>query len=632
MTARLRDISRRLAALTVATALVVAGTPVAKATAGTVVADNGSGNGIASGAVVRTDPGDALVTVTNGFHFWAALDVTYVGGSDLLRPSPLTEDFGGIYAAGGLLGPNSTAAWDGRFTVGSQALVRIHYDLSSAGGAAALAANLLTIIANSLGASLSASSSSQLLSALQLITGMSSWADLVHQAQTNDIWGLVTSIEVLLGSKTGRDTIRQALGDLNVVASDASLVKAASVVGIIDWVYTLFDIYRSVLLGQNDGTVIFSVAPPSVAPTPAPTPTSIASPVPSAAAVTYAEVFSPTGSMATARYGQMATLLTDGRVLISGGISTNERPLTVAELYDPQTGTFHPTGSMTSARYDDSATLLTDGRVLIAGGSSSPQATLATAELYDPRTGTFSPTGSMTTARAGQTATLLTDGRVLIVGGQPQLSTAELYDPHTGTFSPTGSMAFAREYHTATLLADGRTLIIGGYDAPNGVVVWLASAELYDPHAGTFSPTGSMMGARFLHTATLLADGRVLALGGVGIQNGVEAVLTSGELYDPQTGTFSPTGSMAVPRQSHTATLLADGRVLVAGGDGTFNGAITALASAELYAPRSGVFVSTGPMTSARSVQTATLLANRQVLTTGGTDGNAPIATAELFR
>ena len=280
MTARLRDISKTLAAVAVATAVAVAGTPAARATAGTVVADNGSGNGIASGAVARMDPNNALVTVTNRFHFWAALDVSYVAGSDLLRPSPLSEDFGGIYADIGLIGPNSTAAWDGHFTAGSQALVRIHYDLSSAGGAAALAANLLTIIADSLGASLSATSSSRLLSALQLITGMSSWADLVHQAQNNDIWGLVTSIEVLLGSKTGRDTIRQALGDLNVVASDAALVKAASVVGIIDWVYTLFDIYRSVLLGQNDGTVIFSVAPPSAAATPTPTTMLAASPGP----------------------------------------------------------------------------------------------------------------------------------------------------------------------------------------------------------------------------------------------------------------------------------------------------------------------------------------------------------------
>jgi phosphatidylserine/phosphatidylglycerophosphate/cardiolipin synthase-like enzyme len=126
-------------------------------------------------------------------------------------------------------------------------------------------------------------------------------------------------------------------------------------------------------------------------------------------------------------------------------------------------------------------------------------------------------------------------------------------------------MSTARYGQTATLLADGRVLIVGGAD---GSTV-LASAELYDPATGTFSPTGSLTTARYNHTATLLADGRVLIVGGGSISNGAGAVLASAELYDPKTSSFSPTGTMSTGRYDHTATLLADGQVLIVGGTAT---------------------------------------------------------------
>ncbi len=157
------------------------------------------------------------------------------------------------------------------------------------------------------------------------------------------------------------------------------------------------------------------------------------------------------------------------------------------------------------------------------------------------------------------------------------VATAELYNPASGTWSPTGSLHQRRYLHTATLLLDGRVLVAGGCcDEVN----YLASAELYDPATGTWSETGAMHDARLYHTATLLADGRALAAGG---EDNHFNDLARGELYDPQMGTWSPTGSLHQARYLHTATLLLDGRVLAAGGFGPCNPYCTDLASAELF-------------------------------------------------
>jgi hypothetical protein len=336
-------------------------------------------------------------------------------------------------------------------------------------------------------------------------------------------------------------------------------------------------------------------------------------------------VFEPTGQIPNASDLQRPAVasLQDGDVLIAGG-NTNEA--VTAIVYDATTGTWGEPIRMRTSRWDATATTLADGRALVVGGMNpATSLEVGSAEIFDPATATFTEAGSLVAARADHTATLLDDGRVLIAGGQQYRDTdqgsvgqpiapVELYDPAVRTFSTARPMEAARTGHTATLLSDGTVLIVGGYGrADDGTYAPTASAEVFDPGTLTFSSVGAMDTARARHTATLMPDGRVLIVGGgteLDTDGSATQVTPTAEIYDPTTRSFVPVGPLETERTGHSATLLGDGRVLVAGGENLFGGPL----SAELFDPATDSFAAGGKASTSHGLGVAPLLPDGRVL------------------
>jgi TATA-box binding protein (TBP) (component of TFIID and TFIIIB) len=338
--------------------------------------------------------------------------------------------------------------------------------------------------------------------------------------------------------------------------------------------------------------------------------------------------------MGTTRSWHTATVLRSGKVLIAGGFGAGGHTAS-AELYDPKTGIYTATGNLLQARAQHVATLLPSGKVLVCAGEGAA-GPLASAELFDPDAsngaGAFVATAPLATPRLGPAAARLQSGRVLVTGGEGMagaaVASAELFDPSgnagAGSFTSAGSMSVGRTRLTATLMGNGQVLVAGGKTPTTAH----ASAERFDPTAnggsGGFLPAASMASARSWPGAALMPDGKVLVIGG---RDGPSAHATT-ELYDPTADAFTPGPDLVVVREHFTATMLPSGRLLLVGGP------ITTLA--ELFDPLggggTGSFVPAGSSSAARQWHTSTLLPSGKVLIAGGDDQNdVPSATAELW-
>lgn len=322
------------------------------------------------------------------------------------------------------------------------------------------------------------------------------------------------------------------------------------------------------------------------------------------------------------------------------------------------------------------ATRLNNGLVLVAGGFAGGGST-SSAWLYNPATDLWAPTGTMSLPRSSHTATLLLDGRVLVTGGQVftqiETASAELYDPATGTWSPAAAMSDARQNQSATLLANGKLLVAGGFNQLGGSVTVLASKDLYDPVAGTWTRMNTLLtNPRAQHAAAQLPDGNVLLMGGInsgGVLGTTEriaiddsgttispapvvfgnvtmgttladgTILVSGDAtnpsaprayrYYPATSAWTAS-SMVAARSQPTITRLQDGRVLVAGGTILGGGGVRTT-STEIYDPATNTWIPGAPMAAGRSAAQAVGLADGSVLMLGGSVGSTDVATVERF-
>jgi hypothetical protein len=334
-----------------------------------------------------------------------------------------------------------------------------------------------------------------------------------------------------------------------------------------------------------------------------------------------------TESMGTARTQHTATQLPTGDVLIIGGVGANGKAISTIELYSPTTEGWMTHTAMSIARRDHAATLLSDGKVLVTGGTNGVIG-LSSAEIYDPSTRKWKLIPPMNTVRVAHTATLLQNGRVLVAGGLGaeawEQSSTEVYDPVSNTWTFAGPMSIGRSYHTATLLPDGRVLLWGSDGTPTFPISNIPF-DLYDPTTNACSALLISEQTRQRHTATLLPDGKVLIAGG----EIAGMVLDSAQIFDPTTDTRTFVQQLGSARAGHTATLLPYGKVILAGGYYADPNQIY-LSATELYDAPTDTWSAGPPLNVARRNHTATLMPDTRVLVAGGAQVFA-IDAAELY-
>jgi hypothetical protein len=343
-------------------------------------------------------------------------------------------------------------------------------------------------------------------------------------------------------------------------------------------------------------------------------------------------------SLSAGRSEQISMMLGNNRVLVAGGTTNGTLPVKTAELYNPDTNTWSATGSMVVTRRGHTATLLLDGKVLVTGGFDGTVES-PTAEIYDPATGIWTATGPMGRGRKYHTATRLGDGKVLIAGGIVATNVgnariAEIYDPSLGTFTsmpitPSSALMSAPRYkHTASVLNDGVTVVLtGGFDSAVQGTTEIFTYNAATPTSSTWAAGPALAKSRHDHSASLLTGNRKILLTG-GYGQGLDtAEICDFSLVTPACAT---TTSMSTSRASHTSTLLGNGNVLVIGG----NDGSQILKTIEVFDPTTLIWTSHAKvLQTARAGHTSTLMSNGKVLISGANNqvGGVTTATAELW-
>ncbi len=331
-----------------------------------------------------------------------------------------------------------------------------------------------------------------------------------------------------------------------------------------------------------------------------------------------------TAKLSEARAHHSATRLSDGTVVVIGGMERNGVFFDTAEVFNPKTNKFTTArGKMTRPRVGHTATLLPGGKILIVGGWSNRNAPEATAEIYDPATEKFTPIGSTHLPLSGHIAAFLDNGKVLIAGGSDGKvahSDFQLFDPASNSFSVAGKMPGPRNAPAVSKLSDGRILLTGG-ESTRGQI--LKSGETYDPRSNKFASTGPMNVVRYKHDSILLGDGRVLIFGGSDNRDW-NGQYRSAEIYNPKTNRFSPTGDMNFTRfkVEGSAVLLENGKVFIGGGNKT----------AEIFDPETKSFkITAGDFGMPLYFASVTLLDGDRALIVGGygygTRQTGPVST-----
>ena len=332
------------------------------------------------------------------------------------------------------------------------------------------------------------------------------------------------------------------------------------------------------------------------------------------------------GSMGAPRRWHTATVLNDGRILVTGG--NIRRGVTAsAEIFDPETELFRVTAYMSDRRVYHTATVLNDGGVLVVGGQPSIyRCPVVGAEIYDSVEERWVQTGDLSGIRRSHEALLLKDGRVLITGGMTKVfggvtAAAEVYDPESGEWTLVEPMTIGRWGHSMTLLSDGRVLVVGGRSESNQP---LGSIEIFDPASGKWSQAGMLVSARAGHTAVLTAVGTVMIVSGSPAEFSVE-------IFDPSTGELTPGPTLGDghPHPENRAVVMADGRVLVGGGYGGDRSPVTSIVG--IFDPDTGTWTTVKNMSFSRVEHLYSLLPDGRIVVTGGRSLTGPVGDAELY-